>query len=431
MSSQNQPARLLQSWKEIAAFFDVTVRTVQNWEEEHNLPIHRMPGTKGRIFAYADELDTWRKQRDGVKAEAEEVPPLALPELPVARAESRTRLIVVVAACLVLAALGAFWVMRPRPNPNMCRIEGQTLVVYDEQGVAAWNYKLPFVPYQGDVRRDPSFDSWQIADVDGDGRREVLFPLRNNLDSSLDDELYLFSADGQLLWKRHFAKPVLRDGFMLKGPFTVRRIALVPINGSKESRILVAATHRLHSPSLISLLDTNGNMLREYWHAGHITSLLVDDHGNDGRALIYLGGIANGYRAADLTVLDPDKFGGASVESDPAEQIVTREPTVEKARLLLSRSSLNLATNPYNLTEKLMLVGESLLVGTDENPTGPDKASNMYYFGPKLKLERVQAADMNWATFRKLHQQGLIPSDLTEKEVSSYRQIKVLTPWKD
>lgn len=340
-------------------------------------------------------------------------------------------MILAMAACLTMAALGVFWVLRPRPNPNTCRLEGQALVVYDEQGVFAWRYILPSAPLQVDARRDPSFDSWLIADVDGDGRREVLLPFRSDPESAVDDELYLFSADGKLLWKRHFGKPVVRNGVSQKGPFTVRRLALVPIKGRKESRILVVANHRLHSPTLISLLDISGNTQREYWHAGHITCLMIETQKSDGRSAIYLGGIANGYRAADLTVLDPEKFSGASVESDPEERIVSDLPTVEKARLLFPRSSLNLATNPYNFTEKLMRVGDSLLVGTSENPAGSDKASNMYYFGPKLVLERVQAADMNRATFHKLHQQGIIPADLTEKEIASYRQIRMLTPWQD
>ncbi|MGA7852468.1 MAG: tetratricopeptide repeat protein [Candidatus Acidiferrales bacterium] len=50
----------LDSWKEIAAFFHRNERTVNRWEKERGLPVHRMPGgERGRVFAYEDELAAW------------------------------------------------------------------------------------------------------------------------------------------------------------------------------------------------------------------------------------------------------------------------------------------------------------------------------------------------------------------------------------
>jgi len=50
----------LDSWKEIAAFFDRDERTVNRWEKDLGLPVHRMPGrAKGPVYAYADELAAW------------------------------------------------------------------------------------------------------------------------------------------------------------------------------------------------------------------------------------------------------------------------------------------------------------------------------------------------------------------------------------
>jgi tetratricopeptide (TPR) repeat protein len=48
----------LDSWKEIAAFFGRDERTVNRWEKL-GLPVHRLPGTKGRVFAYTEELSAW------------------------------------------------------------------------------------------------------------------------------------------------------------------------------------------------------------------------------------------------------------------------------------------------------------------------------------------------------------------------------------
>jgi len=60
--SSNSPTtggKRLDSWKEIAAFFGRDERTVNRWEKELGLPVHRLPGAKGRVYAFAEELVAW------------------------------------------------------------------------------------------------------------------------------------------------------------------------------------------------------------------------------------------------------------------------------------------------------------------------------------------------------------------------------------
>jgi tetratricopeptide (TPR) repeat protein len=58
----------LDSWKEIAAFFGRDERTVNRWEKELGLPVHRLPGTRGRVYAYTDELSDWLAASRSVEA---------------------------------------------------------------------------------------------------------------------------------------------------------------------------------------------------------------------------------------------------------------------------------------------------------------------------------------------------------------------------
>jgi eukaryotic-like serine/threonine-protein kinase len=54
----------LDSWKQIAAHLGRGVTTVQRWELEEGLPIHRLPhAKKGTVFAFKRELDSWRVNR--------------------------------------------------------------------------------------------------------------------------------------------------------------------------------------------------------------------------------------------------------------------------------------------------------------------------------------------------------------------------------
>lgn len=70
--------RRLDSWKEIAAFFDRDERTVKRWEKERSLPVHRLPGgARGRVFAFSDELARWMQSSD---LAGQDAPPVRLEE---------------------------------------------------------------------------------------------------------------------------------------------------------------------------------------------------------------------------------------------------------------------------------------------------------------------------------------------------------------
>ena len=60
LSSPPPPGRRLDSWKAIAQYLGRDVRSVQRWERDRRLPVHRLPGQKGgAVFAYEHELNEW------------------------------------------------------------------------------------------------------------------------------------------------------------------------------------------------------------------------------------------------------------------------------------------------------------------------------------------------------------------------------------
>jgi Tol biopolymer transport system component len=62
----------LDSWKEIAAYFNRSVRTVVRWEQEEGLPVHRLAHRgRGSVFAIRQELDAWLQTQDGLDAAAD------------------------------------------------------------------------------------------------------------------------------------------------------------------------------------------------------------------------------------------------------------------------------------------------------------------------------------------------------------------------
>jgi Tol biopolymer transport system component len=62
--SPGLPDDRLDSWKEIAAYLGRGVRTVQRWESEEGLPVHRLAHDKGgNVYARREELAAWWESR--------------------------------------------------------------------------------------------------------------------------------------------------------------------------------------------------------------------------------------------------------------------------------------------------------------------------------------------------------------------------------
>ena len=100
----------LDSWKEIAAYLNRDVRTVQRWELEDGFPVRRIKTKKrANVFAYKSDIDAWLKKVDSAEQKLE-------------KARSKAFMFVPIAACVVLASASLFWwatdsPLRPVPAP--------------------------------------------------------------------------------------------------------------------------------------------------------------------------------------------------------------------------------------------------------------------------------------------------------------------------
>ena len=128
----------LDSWKEIAAHFRRSVRTVQNWERSEGLPVHRHRHKKlGSVYAVRVELDVWWQiHEQGVDPS----PPQRLSTLQV---------------LIGLALLGAAGVLyfefqdsTPRPRPSARELEDSS----------SWSPRGDAIAYHSN--ENGNFDIW-------------------------------------------------------------------------------------------------------------------------------------------------------------------------------------------------------------------------------------------------------------------------------
>ena len=79
------PAGRLDSWKAIAAYLGRGARTVQRWERDEGLPVHRLRHDQGStVYAYPSELDAWlaRQPATAVPPPREREPAASIAVLP-------------------------------------------------------------------------------------------------------------------------------------------------------------------------------------------------------------------------------------------------------------------------------------------------------------------------------------------------------------
>ena len=115
---EKTPDKRLDSWKEIAAYLNRDVTTVQRWEKREGMPVHQhVHDKRGSVYALSEELDGWIQSRrlrpedtenqPEPEAEAEALP--AAPSNAAAMAPRRSRLWFALAAVFCVCLVAAVW----------------------------------------------------------------------------------------------------------------------------------------------------------------------------------------------------------------------------------------------------------------------------------------------------------------------------------
>ncbi|HET7698510.1 MAG TPA: hypothetical protein VFK57_22535 [Vicinamibacterales bacterium] len=390
------PRDRLDTWKAIAAHVGRDVRTVLRWHKDRGLPVHRVPGGKGRsVFAYADELDAWmageaRTGGDRESGNGQREPGRARQRAPFVVPASAALLTVLIVTAAALVARGA-----ATGEPVEVAVVGKSLIAFDAARREVWRVPLPHSASL--TARGPSF-----VDLDADGRREILVPLTLSEPSgTVGGVLYCFEAKGRLRWSRAIADTIRFGAGEFGPPWSSADIAVIR-RGSSVA-IAYAVTHSVWWPSIVALLDARGEITGRFIHAGWITRLAA---GADGTVLL-AGGVSNARDASILAVLEGDgAFTGAWGET--AAEYRCDCPSVRVAKyFVFPRSEANRSAGQLALRQSIEVQADgSLLVRVPQRGDLP--ADALYEFSPSFDLRRAAFADLYWDWHRQLEAAGVL-----------------------
>src|SRR2546427_53360 len=163
--SVRPPEDHLDSWKEIAAYLNRDVTTVQRWEKREGMPVHRhLHDRMGSVYASRAELDAWTRSRNlpAAPENVDTAPSPAQPRRSTISIFLTTWKFVLLPAAVALLAIGAgFWFQRTEyfwRNP-IADARFQTVTEFDGvEQAAAVSRDGHFVAFLSD--RDGQMDVW-------------------------------------------------------------------------------------------------------------------------------------------------------------------------------------------------------------------------------------------------------------------------------
>ncbi len=350
-----------------------------------------MDGPKARVWAYADELDSWHerfcnREKCGSSASPPASDPAPLPVSPHGALSRRgwfgvTLAGAVGATCLVAAAKRVW----PEPYlPSGYRVEGRTLTVLGDRERILWRHRFPARPepdaYTGTYTA-------QFADVDGDGQQETLFVYGL---SGLAMKLICFDSSGRAKWefvpghavvdneRRSFAPPFMISSFVVT-----------------SGMVAVSSAHHWSFPCQIALLDgRTGALLSEYWHRGHLRHLALG--GVSGKRLpdLLAGGVndAPEYKQATLVVLDQNGVRGCNRTPDGRPYFQDMDQGAERAAVFFPRTPVS-RTEEFNRVRKVSVLGGRIVVEVAEGISEWAPPYVMYELDSSLEVINVGVSD--------------------------------------
>ncbi|HEX2121090.1 MAG TPA: caspase family protein [Thermoanaerobaculia bacterium] len=207
----------------------------------------------------------------------------------------------------------AFCKVRPAPSsapppdsqPARAASAGAFVTVFGGDGLRLWGKEV-----EGEVAQT------EVADLDGDGRNEVIVGVAGTGEDS--GSIVVLDASGAVRWKGATAAP-FNYGDGRSGGMVVQTFAVGDLdrNGRREV-VALAVDAQGWYPSRLCIFDDAGGLRAAYWHPGHLQHVLITSVTARHAPRIVVSGINNDVgsllqgsgRHACVFMLDPRKVAG-------------------------------------------------------------------------------------------------------------------------
>ncbi|MBN2354765.1 hypothetical protein JXO59_01560, partial [candidate division KSB1 bacterium] len=275
--------------------------------------------------------------------------------------------------------------------PAGFQIEGSELRIFNAEQKWLWShdFKVQLTKINYDPQRASNV---VIADIDDDGRQDVLYGGCEENDAELSGRLFVFDHKGKIKWRHKVGRELLIGGQVYKDHYRIHHLRPRDLDRDGRKEIIINAFQYPNFPCLVQALDCMGRLQGEYVHIGYLPLLDFYDFDDDGHAEILLGGMNNEYQSAVLAVLDASRLGGCSPQT-PGSRFFPESlrSGLERAYLRFPHTEFVALGNSDHILEIEKSAGGLTVVNTNVYPNAfwsiPLKIGMVYYhFDRSLRL---------------------------------------------
>jgi hypothetical protein len=296
-------------------------------------------------------------------------------------------------------------------------VEDKEIIVWDSAGKEVWRYPLAEPTTAADALHPLSW----FGQLRSNGGIDTLFI--NRPTRLVSGRLMCFSQDGRLRWDFNPGKAVSDGKLQYPQVYFVNSFRVIPDSKGVGTKIVVTSTHGWSYPDQVAMLDPNGKMIGEYWHAGHLTAMEMVPFGAGGASWIVFAGVDNGGHRATLVFLDPNNVRGFSAEDDDTYNLRGFPPAHEAAILWFERTCLNELSEEFNFATEVSLVPGGLQVVVAEVH---NRAYVVYVLDKNLNVTYVELSSGFRSMHRELEQAGRLNHRLTDEEVAKLAKVHIV-----
>lgn len=415
----------LNGWKEIASHFGKSVRTVQRWEKELRLPVHRIHTQNGEIvYAHVSELVSWQAANETTAREVTEgsvePPPEAAGLSAATSRKTWLQRLALVASVAAISVLGWEMVQKVRGDritdrqPAVFRVEDHRIVVLNAAGQFLWDHVLR-APQSANSFRDMLPEIQQrymiIEDLDGDGKKEVLLSMRPPL--PVPHEVMCFESDGTRRFTLRMPRTVMYGGEAYDPPFLDPAVVLVPETTGRKT-LWIRWNHHLMFPSALQKVTSKGEPQGEFWVNGHIQHFMPAM--SKGRRVMLLTAYNNEKWGVSLAAIDYENPSGSMPAESPKYRCDDCPAGQPRELIVFPRMEISRVKETRPMPSHIKLgSGESVTTSVDHLRVpipgvrnGVDVASAIYGVDADWNLTTAEASDSYRHMHARLRENGLV-----------------------
>ncbi len=254
-----------------------------------------------------------------------------------------------------------------------------------------------------------------VADLDGDGRNEVVSVLMMG-NERLPLCLRVFDGLQRLLFSREFVQDFQYRDRSYTPRFIPTQVVTLPAGGGKGQEIFVVAVNSNRSPSYVARFDARGKELGWFWHFGHITGMYPVTLKAGGQAKLVLIGVNDTGDTSEAgrrtsvpfaSVVDPGKITGQK-RSVTAPGYVMPESDAEEYYIRFAQSSPDSILTQGTVAQSLVLKDEGTLAFNLQSMGSYEglKAEFEYTLDRQLRVLAVKTTDLTQTLVGRLLAEG-------------------------